>query len=438
MHKNNFIVKIKKLLTLAAVIVFFSESYSQPIFVENFNFSVRDTLEGIGNWYRSGPNTINKIKVVSPGLTYAGYAGSGIGNSAFFTNQPNGDVNIYGFTPQTTGTVYLSAMIRVDSLTASSTEGFNICLDEGGGTTNFNTKIYIRKINSSTFNFGIKKYDGAIKYSPAVYSKNTTYLVIASYTFRNGDSNDISRLYVNTSGVPAIEPASPLVADTAGIDVDDIGDIILSNSFIQTSFSGSTVKIDGIRIGTSWTNTLFQPYTVQLNMKALIQGFFNTSTNKMVKDTVKVYLAYNRAPYLIGDSSKAVLDSNGNGSLTFTRVGNRAPYFLVVKHRNLIETWSWVPKEFENFQQTFDFTGGAIYAYGNNQVNIGSKYCMYNGDVNQDGLVDLADIVMVSNNAAIFLSGYKTTDIDGNNITDLADLIITYNNSSNFVSIKKP
>ncbi len=438
MNKSSSNFKVIITSALLTILVLVNDIYSQPLFVENFNFQVRDSLEGIGNWNRSGPNTGRKIKVVSPGLSYAGYLCSGIGNTSYFTNIPSSDINIHGFTSQTSGTVYMSFMFRVDSLTAASTEGFNICFDEYGGSTNLNTKVFIKKINSSSFNFGIVKYDQAVKYSPAVYSKNTTYLVICSYTFINGLNNDIARLYVSTSGVPATEPVSPSVADTAGADVDDIGEVILSNSFIQYQLPGSTVKIDGIRIGTSWAATLFQPYSVQLNLKALIQGFYNNSLNKMVKDTARVFLRYMTAPYTIADSSKAVLDSNGTGSFAFTRIGNRTPYYIVVKHRNTVETWSRVALEFENNIQDFDFTQFANRAYGNNQVLKGSKYCLYNGDVNQDGLIDLTDIVAINNNAAVFLAGYKTTDIDGNNITDLADLIITYNNSGNFISIKKP
>jgi len=438
MDKSSSKIKVIITIVLLAILAIINDSYSQPLFVENFNFQVRDSLEGIGNWNRSGPNTGKKIKVVSPGLNFTGYLGSGIANTSHLSNIPEGDVNIHGFTPQTSGTVYMSFMLRVDSLSAASTEGFNICLDEWGGSTNFNTKVFIKKLSSSTFNIGIIKYDQVIKYSPVVYSKNTTYLVICSYTFLAGLNNDISRLYVSTSGVPATEPVSPSAADSAGADIDDIGEVIISNSFIQNTLPGSSVKIDGIRIGTSWASTLFQPYTVQLNLKALIQGHYNNSSNKMVKDTARVFLRYMTSPYTIADSSRAVLDSNGNGSFIFNRIGNRTPYYIVVKHRNTVETWSWSALEFENDIRNFDFTGSANQAYGNNQILKGSKYCLYNGDVNQDGLIDLTDVVAINNNAAVFLAGYKTTDIDGNNITDLTDLIITYNNSSNFVSVKKP
>jgi len=61
---------------------------SQPLFVENFNFPVRDSLENTGTWFASGPVTNKNVKVISPGLSYTGYLGSGIGNNVFFSNQP--------------------------------------------------------------------------------------------------------------------------------------------------------------------------------------------------------------------------------------------------------------------------------------------------------------------------------------------------------------
>lgn len=413
-------------------------SQSQPLFTENFNFPVRDSLENIGQWYATGPSTNKNVKVTSPGLVYTGYPGSGIGNTVFISNESNGDVVLNSFATQNSGTVYLSFMIRVDSLTATATEGFNICLDEAGGNTNFNTRVYVKKINSSTFNIGIRKYDGIIKYSPVVYSKNTTYLVICSYTFINGVSNDIARLYVSTSGVPATEPSVPAAADTAGLDVDNIGDIILNNGFLQTGLQGSSVKIDGIRIGTTWTGTLFQQINRQLNLKALIQGFYNSSTDKMTKDTVRVYLRYNLSPYNIADSSKAVLDSNGNGSFIFNRIGNNAPYYMIVRHRNTIETWSHIALMFSNNVLNFDFTPSSVYAFGSNQILKGIKYCLYNGDVNQDGIVDATDQSETDNSAYNALTGYVRSDVTGDNFVDGADLSLVENNANNSVSIVRP
>mgnify|MGYP007026481567 CR=1 FL=1 len=416
-----------------------NNSFSQTLFVENFNYPVRDSIEYNGGWNLSGSNTPNNIKVVSPGLNYPGYTGSGIGNCVSFSNPVSGDIALNAFSNQTSGTVYLSFLIRVDSLSASATEGYNICLDAAGASTNLNTHFFIKKINSSTFYAGVRKsYDGTINYSPMVLSKNTTYLIVCTYTYLSGTDNDLCKIYINTSGIPATEPAVPSVTSTSGTDITSIGEVAFSNSFIENGLLGSSVKIDGIRIGTTWNNTLFQSINVQLNLKALIQGFYSGVNDKMIKDTARVVLRYNLSPYSIADSSKVVLDSNGNGNFTFTKIGNLTPYYIVVKHRNTIETWSKTPNEFQNNSYNLDILSGPDIVYGNNVIQVGSKYCLYNGDVNQDRSVDLNDVVAVNNNASVFATGYKITDVTGDNYTDLTDLILSNNNASKFILTLKP
>lgn len=63
---------------------------------------------------------------------------------------------------------------------------------------------------------------------------------------------------------------------------------------------------------------------------------------------------------------------------------------------------------------------------------------LYTGDVNQDGIVDLTDLVAIYNDGSNFVTGYVLTDLNCNSIVDLTDLLFAYNNSSIFVSIKRP
>jgi len=175
-----------------------------------------------------------------------------------------------------------------------------------------------------------------------------------------------------------------------------------------------------------------------LNLTALIQGLYNNGTDKMINDTAQIILRIPLPPYPIIDSAKAVLDSTGYAKFYFKKVNNG---YRVFKHRNSIETWSSSPVPFTGDTSSFDFTTAASEAFGSNQIQVNTspvRFAIYNGDVNQDGSIDLSDIVIVNNNASIFLAGYIETDIDGNNITDLSDLLITYNNSSNFISSMKP
>ncbi|MBK6877886.1 MAG: hypothetical protein IPG99_15945 [Ignavibacteria bacterium] len=78
---------------------------------------------------------------------------------------------------------------------------------------------------------------------------------------------------------------------------------------------------------------------ITLNLKMFIEGFYNSSTNLQVSDTIKVYLRNITSPYTIADSAKAVLSSNGNAQLLFGSAVS-GTYYIMVKQRNTLETWS--------------------------------------------------------------------------------------------------
>ena len=66
------------------------------------------------------------------------------------------------------------------------------------------------------------------------------------------------------------------------------------------------------------------------------------------------------------------------------------------------------------------------------------KYAVYSGDVNNDGTIDLNDVLSVYNGASVFSTGYVVNDVNGDNIVDLNDILITYNNSAAFVAVARP
>ena len=63
---------------------------------------------------------------------------------------------------------------------------------------------------------------------------------------------------------------------------------------------------------------------------------------------------------------------------------------------------------------------------------------MYSGDADQDGIVNLNDLILINNDASQFVTGYVNSDINGDGSSDLTDLIITFNNSKKFVSVIRP
>ena len=183
------------------------------------------------------------------------------------------------------------------------------------------------------------------------------------------------------------------------------------------------------------------PATKQLNLTMFIQGFYDSGNDAMISDTVQVKIRNSSSPYAIVDSSKAIVNSSGQGIFLFSNAVNGTNYYIAVKHRNSIETWSSIAKPFTSSLLNYNFTDSTTKAYGSNMKQIdGSplRFGIYSGDVNQDGSVDLADVTSVYNNSISFLTGYVVTDVNGDNTVDLVDVTLVYNNSVGFVEKVRP
>lgn len=178
---------------------------------------------------------------------------------------------------------------------------------------------------------------------------------------------------------------------------------------------------------------------IKVDLKFLMEGFWN-GTNQ-ISDTIKAYLAQSTSPYNFVDTTRVPLNNNGTGLLIFPKVesGN---YYLVITHRNHIEVWTAAPqvlaRETTSFS-SYNFSTAATKAYGTNSLKIiGTVYVAYGGDVNQDGMVDIQDLVAVDNHNAEFVTGYVATDVNGDSSVDINDLVITDNNNATFVILQRP
>ena len=197
-----------------------------------------------------------------------------------------------------------------------------------------------------------------------------------------------------------------------------------SNQVWVTSFG------NGIKVGYTI------PQTVSLNITLGIEGLRNGAIQ--VQDTVRIYLRNSSSPFNAVDSAKTHLNSSGSSSVSFPNAigGN---YYIQIKHRNALESWSSAAVGFVNGTVTnYDFTTSQSQTFGNNSVLKSGIYCIYSGDINHDGYINLDDVIGINNDAAFFVNGYTVTDINGDNIIDLNDILIASNNSGNFVSLIRP
>ncbi|MBL0107484.1 MAG: hypothetical protein IPP52_09410 [Ignavibacteria bacterium] len=119
----------------------------------------------------------------------------------------------------------------------------------------------------------------------------------------------------------------------------------------------------------------------------------------MVSDTAIVLLRNSASPYSVIDSAKSVLNSNGTGTFLFNNSSNDVGYYLPVKHRNSIETWSASPQSFIGSVLSYAFTSAAAQAFGSNMKLVEGKWCFYSGDINQDGTIDASDLSDADNDA---------------------------------------
>ncbi|MFZ1322957.1 MAG: M14 family zinc carboxypeptidase [Ignavibacteria bacterium] len=183
-------------------------------------------------------------------------------------------------------------------------------------------------------------------------------------------------------------------------------------------------------------NPVINSIVTDLDLTIAQEGFYNTTLNSLnIRDTIYVYLKNINLPYQNVDSVRGVIDS-----LSFTGVFGfkNAPsgnYYIVVKHRNSIETWSKAGGEVYTFggSNSYDFTSSISQAFGSNLILTDTKYCIYSGDVNQDGNIDLSDASLIDNDAFNFESGYLPTDVNGDGVVDVADAVFADNNGFNFV-----
>lgn len=171
-----------------------------------------------------------------------------------------------------------------------------------------------------------------------------------------------------------------------------------------------------------------------LTLKNRIQGIQGNR-----RDTLTVNLRSSASPYNIIESKKNVFDSvTGVTAVSFSLAVNGTSYYLEVRHRNSIATWSAAPVLCSSNAMSCDFTLGLSQAYGSNQISVSGVPSFYSGDVNQDETIDASDVSETDNDAFSSVSGYVRTDVTGDDFVDAADVSIVDNNAFNSVSAITP
>ncbi|MBK9331788.1 MAG: hypothetical protein IPM96_05105 [Ignavibacteria bacterium] len=252
---------------------------------------------------------------------------------------------------------------------------------------------------------------------------STNYATLQDYQNAIGD-------YENNSRVKNVTFIS-------GSDLHLDGSSVQDPDLSARPIAGITEDIDGD------TRSAGFPYkgadeSTAFNLKTL-NLTVNLEACSPVQDTVVVSLRSSTAPYGLIEMTKVYLSNTGTAAVSFAKAVDGINYYVVVNHRNSIETWSKNGGEvFAAGVLNYDFTSASSQAYGNNMVIVGIEWSNYTGDVNQEGVVDVGDLSLIDNDANIFATGYVNTDLNCDNVVDLADASFADNNATNFVSVSKP
>jgi len=182
-----------------------------------------------------------------------------------------------------------------------------------------------------------------------------------------------------------------------------------------------------------------------LNLKVFIQGYYlgasemtpamlnqGESLDNTITDTIFVELRDALSPSTVLNSTYAILHTDGMGSVSFPH--SSSPFYIVVKHRNALQTWSAIPVQFNSTSMTYDFTTSSSQAYGDNMIEVEPGiWALYAGDLNSDENIDLIDGIDLEEAVGQFLFGYVDFDINGDGNVDLLDQPDVEINVNNFI-----
>jgi len=375
----------------------------------------------------------------------------------------------------------------------NSDEGNSIKIDNTGNiivtgkskNVGLNFDMITIKYNSSGTQQWIMTYNGTSNSddeASSVTTDNTGNIFVTGYSKNLLTNEDFTTLKYNSSGVQqwfsnsngtsnGLDKASSIASDISGnVFVTGFCNDLTSNlnyCTIKYNTNGEqkwlekfsyqdndTDKASVVKVDTSGNVfvtgmskalesaadflTLKYKQNKTLELKAYIEGFYDNVNNTMISDSVQVILRNSVSPYNVIDSSVSILSNQGKATFVFQNAQNGVSYYLILNHRNSIETWSSAVNIFQSGSMSYDFTTGINKAYGNNLILKGSKYCIYSGDVERDGIIDAADISTVDNGVIVLLKGRTQGDLNGDEIIDVSDLSIVENNSAANILIVRP
>ncbi len=186
-----------------------------------------------------------------------------------------------------------------------------------------------------------------------------------------------------------------------------------------------------------------------LNLKAFIQGFYvggglmnaavDAGTYPTLCDSITVELHTATGSHDLVASALSPVSTSGDAQYTFSPEFMSNSYYLALRHRNCIETWSADPVLL-NETTNYNFTTAASQAFGSNQIETPdlAGYAIYSGDINHDGAIDGSDFLELDPPIQNGDGGYAIGDLNGDGAVDGSDFLVLDPNIQNGVGAAIP
>ena len=301
-----------------------------------------------------------------------------------------------------------------------------------GETENY----YVNIVPAASFNYSwspAATLSSATAYNPsAAVSSTTAYTVTVSESTYGCSA---------TSGVTVT--VNPLSSSTTAITT--CAPIVWNGTTYATAGTYTYTSQNAAGCDSVATLNLTIACSTVVNLTCLIQGYWDAGSSAMLPvlfnqgelsaatacDSIDVELR-DITTYAMVQSVRTVLNQNGTANCVFP--ATTGDYYIVVKHRSAIQTWSALPVTVGPTAVSYNFTTAANQAFGDNQVEVSTGvWALYSGDIIIDENIDLLDLGTLELDISNFSYGYVPTDLNGDGNVDLLDSPVVEANISNFV-----
>jgi hypothetical protein len=296
---------------------------------------------------------------------------------SFFTSSFAGGFGKGDASASLSGTNLFNAMFlggngKGDALnTYTSANLFNAMFTGGNGRGDITANYLATGFFSSPFTGGNGKGDAV-----AVYSGSNFYSSIFLGGNGKGDASagSVGQMFGCSSSISADGPTTFCTGSTVTLTSSTGASYLWSNGattsgILVTSsgnYSVTVTNLNNCRAISPATTVTVNICFLSLNMKCYIEGYYQGNGTQAavldpvalpsICDSITVELHQSFSPYDLAYTANGTIDINGNGSFVFPGgiLGNS--FYVVIRHRMALETWSKNPVLFNASSVNMDFT----------------------------------------------------------------------------------